>query len=75
MPRDDTGREPVSVGEAMVVRGSPKALCVELVDHGRELWIPRSVIHDDSEVYDDDGEHDNGELVLLRWFAEKEQLA
>lgn len=37
-------------------------------------WIPQSVIHDDSEVFDA-GEHAAGKLVLARWFAEKNGLA
>lgn len=47
------------------------------VDIGtRTLWIPKSVVHDDSEVYraghGDDGSE--GTLVVARWFAEKEGL-
>jgi hypothetical protein len=36
-----------------------------------EIWIPKSVIHDDSEVYKEGAE---GKLVVARWFAEKEGL-
>ena len=34
-------------------------------------WIPQSVIHDDSEVFDI-GDH--GTLVVAEWFAVKEGL-
>jgi hypothetical protein len=48
------------------------ALKVEC-DHG-EIWIPKSCIHDDSEVYDALN-NATGDLVVMRWFAEKEGYA
>ncbi len=36
---------------------------------GEEHWVPKSVIHDDSEVA---GKDDTGTLVVATWFAEKE---
>lgn len=39
----------------------------------REVWVPKSAIHDDSEVYDL-RENNHGKLVVLEWFAEKEKL-
>jgi len=38
---------------------------------GEEIWIPKSVISDDSEVYKDETE---GTLVIFEWFAEKEGM-
>lgn len=61
----DTERIP----DAVAIRATKKALLVRLDD--REVWIPQSQIHDDSEVYQ---EGDEGELVVARWFAEKEEL-
>jgi len=52
------------------VRETDRALLVMLAD-GEEKWIPKSVIHDDSEVYEP---HDEGELVVKAWFAEKEDM-
>jgi hypothetical protein len=37
----------------------------------KQRWIPKSVVHEDSEV---SGEGDSGTIVILRWFAEKEGL-
>ena len=48
-----------------------KAILVTIEDETH--WIPKSVIHDDSEVFDSD-ENSRGTLVLPEWFAEKEQL-
>jgi hypothetical protein len=38
---------------------------------GKKRWIPKSVVHEDSEV---SSEGDIGTIVLMRWFAEKEGL-
>ena len=55
------------MGHAECIRETDKALLVNS-EYG-ELWIPKSQIHDDSEVYEDG---DDGELVVNLWFAEKE---
>ena len=62
----------VSLGKSRVISSSGLALKVATKDHG-SLWIPRSVIHDDSEVFDD-GDNNEGNLVVMEWFAEKENL-
>lgn len=65
---------PTSLGDATILRTTDKAMLVELEDIGGELWVPLSVVHDDSECYVDRvGEHD-GELVVADWWAEKEGL-
>lgn len=35
------------------------------------FWVPKSVVHDDSEVWTTVGDHDEGELVVAMWWAEK----
>lgn len=37
---------------------------------GIEEWIPKSVVHENSEVYEPDPAE--GKLVVLSWFAERE---
>lgn len=66
---DDGGSDPVAVGQANLLRESDKAIQVDIDGIGR-FWVPKSVIHDDSEVYG--GEGAAGELVVKRWFAKKE---
>jgi hypothetical protein len=71
--------EGVDLPKVEAIRETPKALLcrIPLKQKGketiREVWVPKSAIHDDSEVYDG---HDNnhGKLVLHQWFAEKEGL-
>lgn len=70
----DRGKEPANCGEVECIKETAKAILVRFKDNdGQEMWIPKSVIHDDSEVYDVD-EHDTGDLILQTWFAEKEEL-
>jgi len=70
-----SSKEAFHLGAARVVGSSPKALHVELeassVLGARKVWVPRSVIHDDSEVFDalNNG---SGDLAVVEWFARKE---
>ncbi len=72
MPRgyrdEDDGDDGVSVEDVSVVKATERAL---LVSHaGEETWVPKSVVHDDSEVYDDSSDGKGpGTLVLKRWWA------
>lgn len=63
----------VNLGQAQAIAGTEKALHVQLESEDEPRWIPRSQIHDDSEVYDDKN-NATGDLVVTRWFAEKEGL-
>jgi len=53
--------------DALAIRETAKALLVEV--EGEERWVPKSCIHDDSEVWK---EGDEGTLALMGWFAEKD---
>ena len=57
--------------DVVAKRDTGKALLV--VIEGEEKWIPQSVIHPDSEVFDAD-ENSTGTLIVKRWWAEKEGL-
>jgi hypothetical protein len=65
--------EGVSLGQGKCTRATDKALLIDL-ESGDERWVPASVIHDDSEVYDS-GDNSEGEVVVAKWWAEKEGLA
>lgn len=70
MRSNGRGDDAASLGHARVMRTTPDALLVTIDSVGRQ-WVPRSVVHDDSEVYDDGHE---GELVVKQWWARKEGL-
>lgn len=59
---------------ASILRATDKALLVEAEDLDEEVWVPRSVVHDDSEVwdYDDEDARGPGDLVVKEWWAEKQ---
>jgi len=63
--------EYVSFQKARGMRETPRALLVRFRS-GAEAWIPKSQIHDDSEVFD--ASEDLGTLIVSQWFADKEGL-
>lgn len=56
------------VGEATCLRETEKALHVAIDGVGNK-WIPKSQIHDNSEVFAVDHQ---GLLVVSQWFADKQ---
>jgi hypothetical protein len=54
------------VENAKCTRQTEKAILVEAPGFDEPQWIPQSVVHDDSEVYEKDGE---GTLIIEDWFA------
>ena len=54
-----------------VVKAETYLAILCLFESGDELWIPKSQIHDDSEVYAKDH---SGELVIPEWLAEEKGL-
>lgn len=68
---DDDDDTKVSLGQAKIIATTDKAIRVEL-DTTHTLWVPESVIHDDSEVFK--GCDGAGDLVVKAWWAEKQGL-
>jgi hypothetical protein len=65
-------KDPVQLGEAEIIRETDLAVLVVLEDTANELWVPKSVIHDDSEIWKmADGV---GMLVVEAWWANKQDL-
>ena len=54
-----------------VLRETDKALLV--LCEGMETWVPKSLIHDDSECYS--LKSGPGEMLVPTWWAEKEGLS
>lgn len=63
----------VNLGQASARAETAKALRIQLESEDSPRWIPKSQIHDDSEVYDND-KNSTGDLIVSRWYAEKEGL-
>lgn len=66
MPRFDDEDKTHAMGEGRCIRESEKAILVRIDD--KETWIPKSVVHDDSDVWKKD---DEGKIVVKLWWAEK----
>lgn len=64
------GEDTETIAKVKAIRQTDKALLCKIDDD--DVWVPKSLIHDDSEVYEP-GHH--GKLVVAQWFAEKEGLA
>ena len=62
----------IKVGKVKCLYATDRALQVVSVASDcilGKMWIPKSVVHDDSEVY---LENHEGEMVVEQWFAEKQ---
>jgi len=55
--------------DVTALRETKMALLCEI--DGKRVWIPKSQIHEDSEVYKMGTE---GELVIPQWLAEEKEL-
>lgn len=54
-----------------IIKETDGAILVKFEDKEKEQWIPKSLIHDNSEIWI---EGDKGVLVVPEWFAIKEGL-
>jgi hypothetical protein len=61
--------ETASFPDVTVLRETDKALLCDI--EGEEMWIPKSQIDDDSEVYEDGTE---GTLIITQWLAAQKGL-
>lgn len=73
MRRNGSDDDGVALENVTAVRATEKALLCRIPGERepREVWIPRSQITDDSEVFELGHE---GQLVIKSWFAEREGL-
>jgi len=51
------------------IKDSHLACCIKDLDTGETFWVPKSCIHEDSEVFE---YPQRGKLIVLAWLAEKE---
>lgn len=60
----------ITIEGARCENETAKAILVWTI--GGSWWVPKSVVHDDSEVYK---AGTDGDLIVARWFAEKEGIS
>lgn len=63
------GDEVVTLNGVACIRGTEAALLCRI--DGKEVWIPRSHVDDDSEVWEPGQE---GDLVISEWIATQKGL-
>lgn len=61
---------PIGLGEVKLKRRTPRAILVDS-EYG-DIWVPSSVIHENSEVWGSPDSNVSGVLVVEHWWAEKE---
>jgi len=61
------------IGYAKVLRETSAAILVQVGDY--EYWVPKSVVHDDSECWSAKDGQNEGKLIVADWWASKEGLA
>lgn len=61
---------PHTIGNVTCKKETEKAILCNL-DDGTTLWVPKSQVHDYSEVY---RAGTNGDLVVSDWWAEQVKL-
>lgn len=66
----DSDQEPIDVPDVTCVGATSLALHVRLAN-GRERWVPRSTLHDSSELQQ---EGDEGVLSVHAWWAEEVEI-
>ena len=71
MSRATSSSDAVYLPNVTAKRETAMALLCE-IERDDLRWVPKSCIHDDSEVFK---EGDEGELAVKSWWAEKEGLA
>jgi hypothetical protein len=64
----DSGNEPHTLGDGKIARETDKAFLIKIGE--REIWVPKSCVHDDSEVFS--AENNEGTVIVKHWWSEKE---
>lgn len=70
-PLAATVAETCTFSGCTVEKDTGKAILVKCPDWEKPLWIPKSQIDEDSEVYEADTA---GDLVISQWLAEQKGL-
>lgn len=65
--RDESSQDAFEIRGVRCVRETENALCC-VGESGRERWVPKSVVHDDSFVFE---AGQSGTLTVKLWWAQK----
>jgi hypothetical protein len=65
--------EGYELGEGLVLTVTEKAVLVQV--EGEEIWVPKSILHEDSEIDEESEKDDEGDVLVKTWWAEQEGYA
>lgn len=57
------------IEDAECIQSTDKAILVSAPDFDEPRWIPQSMVHDDSDVWE---KGDEGILIVQEWWAKKQ---
>ena len=63
--------EVFEISDAVALRETDKAILVEAPIFDEEQWVPKSQIHDDSEVWGAKRGRNVGSLIVTMWIAQQ----
>lgn len=63
---DEYDSKSICVEDVSCERETAAAILVEI--EGEEMWVPKSQIHEDSEVYEKDT---SGSLIVSKWWGKQ----
>lgn len=66
--------EQVRIDDCVCTKATEKALLVKVPGEKDPIWIPKSQVDDDSEVWSDE-ENENTGTLISQWIAEQKGLA
>ena len=61
----------VAIDDCECVGETAKAILVQIPDIDEPMWMPKTQIHDDSDVYENEG---TGTLIVSRWIATQKDI-
>ena len=71
---DNDGDEPHALGHVKCLAETDKAIRVSISENDPPQWIPKSVIHADSEIWSMKSNGGEGVLMVKLWWARKEGI-
>lgn len=66
-------QDKISLGNSCVVFSTKDAILVKLDTDNSKLWVPKSVIHEDSLLWKGE-KGEEGDLVVQEWWARDKAL-
>lgn len=67
--------DPCTLGDGRVLREAKSGLALLISVENEEIWVPKSILHDESDIDETSEVGDEGDVVVPEWWAEQEGWA